>query len=306
MLDTCKEEYLSRIYKVQDYIEKYYFQNISVEKLASIAGFSKYHFNRIFKSILNESISQYVNRIRIEHSLFLLAYRTDMSITDVALELGYTDSAIFSRAFKTNYAISPFAFRKQYSTNCKENIFISEYNKPEKNKSWVQETYKDLGKIRIESRDEMLVVYVRHVGDYRSLERNYMKLMQQLFRESAKQFLIGQENVEILAMYHDNPEFGQEDQFRTSLCMSLPKDLVPKENDKLGVMRIEGGLYAIGHFSIQREQFQDAWDFMYQQWLITSDYVPRDACPFEVYLNNPMEEEDHHIEVDIFMPIEPI
>lgn len=306
MLDTCKEEYISRICKVQDYIEKYYFQSISVEKLADIAGFSKYHFNRIFKSILNESISQYVNRTRIEHSLFLLAYRTDKSITDIALDLGYTDSAIFSRAFKANYGISPFAYRKKYSTKCKENIFISEYNEPDKKKRWVQETYSDLGEIRIESRDEMAVVYVRHVGDYRSLERNYAKLIQQLFRESAKQYLMDQENVELLAMYHDNPEFGQEDQFRTSLCMSLPKDFVPKENDKLGVMSIEGGLYAIGRFSIQQEEFQDAWDYMYQQWLIASDYIPRDACPFEVYLNNPMEEEDHHIEVDIYMPIEPI
>jgi len=155
-------------------------------------------------------------------------------------------------------------------------------------------------------RDKGIAVYVRHVGDYRSLEKNYAKLMQRLFNESEKQHLIDHDNFEVLVMYHDNPEFGQEDQFRTSLCISLPKNSTPKETDKLGVMQIEGGLYAIGHFEIQQEQFQDAWDFMYQQWLITSDYVPRDVCPFEVYLNNPMEEMDHHIEVEIYMPIEPI
>lgn len=66
MSDMSQNEYLSRIYKVQDYIEINYFKNTSVEQLAKIAGFSKYHFNRIFKSVLNESISQYVNRIRIE------------------------------------------------------------------------------------------------------------------------------------------------------------------------------------------------------------------------------------------------
>jgi len=306
MSDISQNEYLSRIYKVQDYIEKNYFKNTSVEKLAEVAGFSKYHFNRIFKSILNESISQYVNRIRIEHALFLLGYRTDLSITDIALELGYADSAIFSRAFKTYYEMSPSAYRKKYRTKCKENIFISEYNKPVKKKKWVQKSYSNLGKIRIESRDERMAVYVRHVGDYRSLKRNYAKLIGQLIEESEKQHLMDQGNVEILAMYHDNPEFGQEDQFRTSLCLSLPRDSNVKETEKLGVMKIEGGLYAIGHFEIQQEQFQDAWDFMYQQWLITSGYVPRDVCPFEVYLNSPMEEPDHHIEVDIYMPIEPI
>ncbi|MEG0904339.1 MAG: GyrI-like domain-containing protein [Lachnospiraceae bacterium] len=180
MSDIFQNEYLLRIYKVQDYIEKNYFKNASVDRLAEVAGFSKYHFNRIFKSILNESISQYANRIRIE------------------------------------------------------------------------------------SREDRTAVYVRHVGDYRSLKRNYAKLMQQLVTESAKQHLMEQASLEILVMYHDNPEFSKE------------------------------------------EQFQDAWEFMYQQWLITSNYVPRDACPFEVYLNNPAEEPDYHIEVDIYMPIEPI
>lgn len=45
---------------------------------------------------------------------------------------------------------------------------------------------------------------------------------------------------------------------------------------------------------------------MYQQWLMTSGYVPRNACPFEVYLNNPQQEKDHIIKVDIYLPIEPI
>ncbi len=168
MSDNCKNEYMSRICKVQDYIEVNYFQNVSVEKLAEVAGFSKYHFNRIFKSILNESVCQYVNRIRIEHSLFLLAYRTDRSLTDIALELGYTDSAIFSRAFKNNYGISPYAYRKKHSTKCKENIFISEYNELEKKKKWVQKSYSNLGQIQIESRNEMSAIYVRHIGDYKS------------------------------------------------------------------------------------------------------------------------------------------
>ena len=48
----------------------------------------------------------------------------------------------------------------------------------------------------------------------------------------------------------------------------------------LCVMTREGGLYAVGHFEITQEQFEDAWDYMYQQWLMTSGYVPRNDCPF--------------------------
>lgn len=306
MSEVCRNEYMSRINKVQDYIEEHYFQGISVDTLSEVAGFSKYHFNRVFKGILNESLSQYVNRIRIEHSLFLLAHRLDKNMTDIAYELGYSDSAVFSRAFKNYYGITPYAYRKKYRTECKEDIYISEYNKDVKKKKRVQKAFPATGEIRIEYREEKTVVYIRRVGNYKSLARNYAKLMRLLFDESSKQHLIKRGENEILAMYHDNPEFCKEDQFRTSLCLTLEADCSPKENKKLGMMKLEGGLYAIGHFEIQQEQFEDAWDYMYQKWLITSDYVPRDACPFEVYLNNPKEEENHQIKVDIYVPIEPI
>lgn len=41
---------------------------------------------------------------------------------------------------------------------------------------------------------------------------------------------------------------------------------------------------------------------MYEKWLMTSGYIPRNASPFEVYLNNPKEEKDHLIKVDIYVP----
>lgn len=306
MSEACKSAYMSRIHKVQDYIEEHYYQDISVDVLAEVAGFSKYHFNRVFKSILHESLSQYVNRIRIEHSRFLLLHRLDKTMTDIAYELGYTDSAVFSRSFKNYYDISPYTYRKKYSTNCKESIFISEHNKAEKQKKWLQRPFSDTGKIRIEYQAERTVVYVRHVGDYSSLEKNYEGLMKQLFEEALKQQLLERGEHEVIAVYHDNPEFGREEQFRTSLCLSLAEGSVPRESERLGVMVLEGGLFAIGHFEIQKEQFEDAWDYMYQSWLTMSDYFPRDAVPFEIYLNNPKEERDGRIEVDIYVPIEPM
>ncbi len=306
MSEKFREEYIARIQKVQDYIDENYWQNMSTEELASIAGFSKYHFNRIFKSVLQESLLQYINRIRLEHSLFMLAHRHDYNMTDIAYELGFGDSAVFSRAFKNYYGISPLAYRKKYSTNCKENIFISEYNKHEKKKKWVKNPFSTTGEMRIENLASKDVVYVRHVGTYKSLARAYAKLLHDLFKYAQKQNLLREGRNQLLAMYHDNPEFGKEEHFRTSLCLTIPDGCNAYEDGKLGVMKLEGGLYAIGHYEILKEQFEDAWDHMYQKWLMTSGYVPRNACPFEVYLNNPEEEKSHLIKVDIYVPIEPM
>lgn len=61
-----RNEYLRRIYKVQDYIESNINDSLSIEELADVAGFSKFHFHRIFKGIVNESLSRYVNRLKLE------------------------------------------------------------------------------------------------------------------------------------------------------------------------------------------------------------------------------------------------
>lgn len=302
----CKEEYIHRIHNVQDYIEHNMEKNITIEELAKVAGFSKYHFSRIFSSVLQESLAHYVNRIRMEKALFLLAHRPDLNMTDIAYEMGFTDSAIFSRAFRNYYGMTPSGYRREYSKNCKEPVFISEYNKEAAEKKWVENPFWKSSQITIEELEERQAVYVRHTGTYETLAKRYAWLMQKLFIGAKRQKLLKEGENQILAIYHDNPEFGEKEQFRTSLCLTVPGYLKAKEDKLLGVMRLEGGKYAVGHFEIQPEQFSDAWDYMYREWLMTSGYVPRNTYPFEVYRNNPHEDKNHMIKVDIYVPIEPI
>lgn len=302
----CQEEYIQRIHKVQDYIEHYLGQSLSIEELASAAGFSKYHFSRIFQGMLHEPLAHYVNRIRMERALFLLAHRADKNMTDIGYELGLSDSAVFSRTFKNYYGISPREYRKEYSKNCKDSFLLSEYNKDTAKKEWEGDPFPVTGQITIENLEEKQVAYVRHTGTYETLAKEYEGLIQALFAYAKKQHLLVDGQNWVLAIYHDNPEFGEESQFRTSLCLTVPDGLQIQEDGILGTMKLEGGLYAVGHFQIQQEQYSDAWNYMYQEWLTGSGYVPRNSYPFEVYLNDPYANERHIHEVDIYVPIEPI
>ena len=302
-------EYKKRIHKVQDYIEQHINEPMSIEELALVAGFSKYHFSRIFQGILHESLAHYVNRIRMEMSLFLLAHREDKNMTDIAYELGFTDSAIFSRAFKNYYGISPRQYRTEYSKNCKDSFLLSEYNKNTAKKERdvrEEERYPVNGEITIVHMKEKQAVYVRHTGTYETLAVEYEGLLHTLFEHAGKQQLLRNGENWVIAVYHDNPEFGEKTQFRTSLCITVPEDITIKEDDVLGSMMLEEGMYEVGHFEITQEQFPKAWDYMYQEWLTNSGYVPRNSYPFEVYLNDPSQDENHCIIVDIYVPIEPI
>lgn len=302
----CQEEYIRRIHKVQDYMEDHIGRSLTIEELSHIAGFSKYHFSRIFQGVLQEPLAHYVNRIRMEKALFLLAHRLDKNMTEIAYELGLSDSAVFSRTFKNFYGISPREYRKAYSKNCKDLFLLSEYNKITAKKEWPADPFPVTGQITIESLKEKKVVYVRHTGTYETLAKEYGNLIQTLIAHAKKQDLLVDDQNWWLAMYHDNPEFGEESQFRTSLCLTIPRDIQIVEDGVVGTMRLEGGLYAVGHFRIHQEQYADAWNFMYQKWITGSGYVPRDYNPFEVYRNDPYADANHIHEVDIYVPIEPL
>lgn len=302
----CQEEYIRRIHKVQDFIENHIEKSLSIEELSCAAGFSKYHFSRIFQGIQHESLAHYVNRIRMERALFLLAHRTDKNMTDIAYELGFSDSAVFSRTFKNCYGVSPSEYRKEYSKNCKDSFLLSEYNKDTANKEWAGNLFPVTGQITIENLAEKQVAYVRHTGTYETLAKEYAGLIQSLFVHAEKQHLLVEGKNWVLAIYHDNPEFGEASQFRTSLCLTVPEDIQVQEDGILGRMKLEGGLYAVGHFQILKEQYSDAWNYMYQEWIAGSGYIPRDYSPFEVYRKVPSANESQIHEVDIYVPIEPI
>ncbi|PJI08082.1 MULTISPECIES: AraC family transcriptional regulator [Clostridium] len=301
-----KKEYLRRIYKVQDYLEAHLHDSISLEELSNVAGFSKFHFHRIFKAIVNESLSQYVNRLKLEKSTQMLIHRKDMTVTDIAYHFGFTDSAVFSRSFKNHFDISPTCYRNHYSKNCKDLYKISKYNEyvPKiecKNKHTLGEVSTEILML-----SSIHVAYVRHMGSYKNLAINFSKLLEKLYKYAAKQKLIEAGRTKFLAIYHDNPEFTEADKLRTSICIIIPDDVLVEENSDVGSMILSSGKYVVGHFNIFQDEFSDAWDFMYGEWLTNSGFKPRDSFPFEVYLNDPNTNPEHKILVDIYLPIEPL
>lgn len=306
-MSDCKNsnEYLHRIHMVQDYIENHLKEPILLDSLVNISGFSKYHFHRIFKAVVGEPLSHYINRIKLERSAFLLVHRKDMNITDIAYYLGFTDSAVYSRAFKNHYNISPVFYRNNYSKNCKEPFKISQYNEsiPKiQSKNSVQPIG---GSIDILELNNIKVIYVRYIGSYEKLGNAYPSLIKLLF-EYADSSKLTTKNSKLLAIYHDNPEFTPKDQLRTSICLTVPSDKSVRTNGHIGTMMLPSCKYAVGHFYILQNQYGDAWDYMYKEWLTNTEYFARDSYPFEVYLNNSENDPLHKHIVDIYIPIMPI
>ncbi|EMX0189386.1 AraC family transcriptional regulator [Bacillus thuringiensis] len=289
-----RNEYLRRIHKVQDYIESNIDSSLSIEKLADIAGFSKFHFHRIFKGIVDEPLSRYVNRLKLERATNLLTYRLDMTITDIAYHFGFTDSAVFSRTFKNYYGVSPSQYRNDNSKNCKDVRGIPQYN----------ECKQVRGNVEIVTADDINVAYIRHIGTYGELTIAFPKMIEKVFHYAAKQNYHVFDDTKVLTIYHDHHEFTEDYHLRTSLCITIPDASAVETND-IGIMIIPSGKYAVGHFEIFQDEYKGAWDFIYGEWLQNSGYKPRDSYPFEMYKNDPRRHPEKKHIVDIYVPIEP-
>lgn len=225
-----RNEYVRRIHKVQDYIESNIDSSLSIEELADVAGFSKYHFHRIFKGIVDEPLSRYVNRLKLERATNLLTYRSDMTITDIAYHFGFTDSAVFSRTFKNYYGVSPSQYRNHNSKNCKDVRRTSQYN----------ECKKVRGNVEIVTVDDINVAYIRHTGTYEELTIAFPKMIEKLFHYAVEQNYHVFEDTKVLTIYHDNHEFTEDYQLRTSLCITIP-DESAVETSNIGIMVIPSG-----------------------------------------------------------------
>ncbi|MBQ3528400.1 MAG: helix-turn-helix transcriptional regulator [Clostridia bacterium] len=98
--------------------------NITIEDIATHAGFSTDYFNRIFFAHTGFSIMEYVRFNRLKSAARLLRL-TDKDILDIALDCGYEAHESFSRAFKNHYGITPSEYRRKYE---KEEIYYGEFS----------------------------------------------------------------------------------------------------------------------------------------------------------------------------------
>ena len=112
---------VDKLVLVTNYIDSHRSDDLTVEQLADLAGFSKFHFERLFKSYMGISCYQYITKRRILMAKELLG-DTDLSVMDIALRSGFFSLSTFNRVFKDVNGCSPTEFRKLYRTGADKKI----------------------------------------------------------------------------------------------------------------------------------------------------------------------------------------
>lgn len=304
-------EYISRINKVQDYIEANLGENLSLDILAQISGFSKFHFHRIFRGVVKETLLSYINRIRLERATNFLLYKTSMSITETAMKFGFSDSAVFARLFKKHYGMSASEARQNYSKNCKVNskdgkvnIIFPRYNEDITNILRKDDVMSVKGNVEVRIIEEMKAIYLRHAGSYEELALVFQGMLGKLMNWAMARDLLDSDGIKLFAIYHDNPEFTAKENLKTSICLAVSGHV--EVEGEIGEMVIPSGKYAIVHFEIDQSEHTDAWNYIYGEWLPNSGFQPDDGYVFEMYMNDPSKHPEKKHIIDIYLPVKPL
>lgn len=108
------KEYTEKFIQICYYINEHYTEDLALDALAHIAGFSKYHFARLFKQFTGVTFYKYLTKKRISHAEQLLI-DPEIAITEIATRCGFSNLSAFTRMFKLLKCCTPTEYRNMYS-----------------------------------------------------------------------------------------------------------------------------------------------------------------------------------------------
>lgn len=304
------KEYRARINRVEDYIQENLESELSLDELAEVAAFSKYHFGRIFAMMTGETLFQYIQRMRVEKSASLLLTNPALSITETAFSCGFSSLQAFSRAFGRRFGVSASQWR-ELGGQTPEVIDRIRAGRVDGTAGGGLQTDPEVRPDSIEVVDtrDVEVIYVRYVGPFQGDTELFAGLFGKLSRWAAARSLTGPET-RSFCMVHDNPAITDDRRIRLSCCLSVDEEVRP--DGEIGRMRIKGGRYARFAFTIDDRQYGQAWSYLYTRWLPSSGYQPDEQPAFEEYLSDQQAAEGGDTagkgkhEVILWLPVRPL
>ncbi len=296
----------NRIYETVRHIEQNLDKTLVLEDLATIACFSPFHFQRVFKEVIGETPKQFVKRLRLEEAAHRIVLHPEKSILEAALSVGFQSLESFSRAFKDYYSISPDHFKKRDEAGKLEitsrvnrnRVFIKESSILLA--SSVQESDFENIQAEIVKRPEQQFVYLQTTLESAQLISESFKKLRNwtTSREIAKP------DAEMFGLIKDYPLFTALDKCRYLACISVDHD--PQISGIYQFSRLPSRKYVAFRVKGGMQQIFKVASYLAHHWLPDKGYrilsEPAIQFPMENPINVPFDENTHQV----YLRIQPI
>lgn len=262
------EYYIKRTNLVIDYINANIKEDLNLELLAEISSFSKFHFHRIFKAVTSENLNEFIKRIKLEQA-GRLVLNSSMTLTEIAYEYGFSNLGNFSRAFTDYFLVSPSQARKTKYLPQKRTLHKSDAMQ--------------LEFIDIEEIPDYNVIYNRILTGYDT--KVIRKEFEKVYYWTVENAMFSEESIAI-GIGYDDPDYTPGNKCRYDACLTIENTVKLPVNCPFNKMKINGGIYATFQFEGKSNEFYAAWDLIFKDWLIKSNYEPLNKPHMEIYLQS--------------------
>lgn len=290
MKETTRQDYFDRIKSVLVYIEKNVDRAITLEELADVACFSPYHFHRIFRTWVGESLAVYLRRLRVEHAAVTLRH-SDRRVLDIALDAGFSSAESFSKAFRKRFDLSPQQYRDAFNIQKVETESALEIVKHR----LLRESESMMRDVKVVKMETRKIAAVRHVGPYEEVGEAW----ETLCTWAGPKGLI-RENTQFIGLSYDDPDVSDESTIRYDACITLEGEC--SGEGEVVVKEIPGGEFAtvlhVGPFEKLHETYRE-----FYQWLAGSGREVKHGPSTETHLNDPETTPPEDLRVEVSIPL---
>lgn len=316
-------EYRRRICRAMDFIHQNLADSPSVDEIARAAPFSKFHFQRLFKALIGETVAEFTRRIRLESAARRLVFNPNVDITGLAFDLGFSSSQNFAKAFRKHFGMSPTDYRQQkqspsddascsggmpgFEDSTNGNIDRTQRNANGDDDSYDPATvligtrYEDIAiNVKVIQQPAVRVAYRRHFGSY--ADPGVHQAFEELRRWAEPRGLHDPQRC--IGIPWDDADITPNDRCRFDACQIVESD--SRIDAGINEQTIPAGRYAVYRCEVVGHDFDQPWTDLMQNWLPSSGYQPADGPRFERYLTDGSHDPDGKWQIEICLPVEPL
>ena len=294
--DLANLDYVDRVNRAIDYVMRNLSEPLTLEDVAKVAHFSPYHFHRLFRALVGETLHDFATRVRFEAALSLLSHGDRRTLTEVALACGFGSSSNFSRSFRKRFGVSPRAFDVDRFRRARRDEMITSLPGGERLARLPAGSNPDGFTVRLRDLPARRIAYVRVLRPYEG--ERVTQTAARLVAWARERGLAGGQ---WLRYQWDDPEIVPLELCRYDVGVEVPE--AATIDDGVSDTRFPPMKVAEIDIAGSIELELRALDWLYTTWLPCSGFTPDHQPGFEAWVGEPFAHGATHFRVRVQLPV---
>jgi len=289
-----RQVYEIRIQRAATFITQNLGEPLNLKQVAQTSYFSPYHFHRIFTSVLGETPQDFVRRVRLERAANLLLKSPSLTITDIALNCGFSSSATFARSFKKHFGVTASEYAqtgsREKSSRSRSPLSQAESALPDPTLD-----------VQVKPMPRLHLAYSANLKGYGLAE--ICRAWARICRWASARDLITPAT-KMVGISFDDPLITPPPKCRYYAGVTVPDELA--SDPMVGFLDIPAARCAVCRVTCRAEQIERAYRVFYRDWLPDSGLQPADHPCYEIYHETPDTNLAGQYVMDICIPVVPL